>query len=188
MKDMSAVIDTTKKVDWSKVISETGLVFGDKLTVLVKGKATSVTYVRPGVVQKSGSIYYIQDATSAEWLYCFPERLEKLVNNPEVDLANYAGRATKAAIRIAAKTHKSEQYKEAMEKKRQEGIARAQRIANAASAISAIPTVQVTTTPPSTPTVQVPPTTAENTAEPKSGLKSEQKSEQKPAAKVAVKK
>jgi len=70
-----------------------------KITVTVNGKEIRVTPVQPGVVQKTESIFYIQDCVTKEWLYCFPERLARL-NAKQVDLANYKGRDTKKAEKV----------------------------------------------------------------------------------------
>lgn len=81
---------------------------GDKFLITFDGKPITVTFVRPGVVQKTASIFYIRDAVNGEWLYCFPQRLETLIKKG-VDLANYKGRDTKAAERKAEKSQKAEQ-------------------------------------------------------------------------------
>ena len=75
---------------------------GDKFSITFDGKTINVAFVRPGVVQKTASIFYIRDVTTGQWLYCFPERLERLIKKG-TDLANYKGRETKAAERKAAK-------------------------------------------------------------------------------------
>lgn len=66
-----------------------------------KGKLINAATVEPGVVQKTESIFYINDCVSGEWLYCFPERYEKM-KSKGVDFTNYAGRESKAQAREAA--------------------------------------------------------------------------------------
>ena len=101
---------------------------GDKFTVVFDGKTINVTFVRPGVVQKTASIFYIRDCTTGQWLYCFPERLTRLITKG-TDLANYKGRDTKAIERKAAKANAEAQRKakaEAAQKAAAEALAKVQ--------------------------------------------------------------
>jgi hypothetical protein len=66
-----------------------------------KGKQIKAVEVEPGVVQKTASIFYIHDSVSDEWLYCFPERYERM-KKKGVDFTNYMGRSSKAAARETA--------------------------------------------------------------------------------------
>jgi len=66
-----------------------------------KGKQIKVMEVEPGVVQKTASIYYIHDCVTDEWLYCFPERYERM-KKKGVDFTNYMGRSSKATARETA--------------------------------------------------------------------------------------
>lgn len=70
-------------------------------TIEFRGKTITVTDVQPGVVQKSDSIFYVQDCVTKEWLYCNPQRLNKLNEKHRGDLSAYCGRASKAAQRAA---------------------------------------------------------------------------------------
>jgi hypothetical protein len=79
---------------------------GNKVTITFKDKEIECTEVQPGVVQKTPSIFYIQDCVSKEWLYCFPERLERLNDKYNGDLSEYKGRETRAQereVELAAK-------------------------------------------------------------------------------------
>lgn len=76
---------------------------GDRMTIQFKGKDVVVTFVQPGVVQKSSSIFYIQDSVSKEWGYCFPARLENLRKKFNNDLSGYKNRSTKANERAEKK-------------------------------------------------------------------------------------
>ena len=78
----------------------------EKITILFDGKDVEVTPYAPGVVQKTASIFYIQDCVSKEWLYSFPGRLAKLMAKNDNDLSQFKGRATKAAERTVAKAEK----------------------------------------------------------------------------------
>ena len=83
---------------------------GEKIKVVFDGKEIDVTVVQEGVVQKTDSIFYIRDCVTGEYLYCFPSRLAKLQAKQAeglIDLANYKGRATRAAERKAAKAEKA---------------------------------------------------------------------------------
>lgn len=102
-------IPTNTKIDWTQLTT------GDKMKITFDGKTFDVTYVRPGVVQKTASIFYIQDVVTHEWLYCFPERLTNMITKG-VDLANYKGRGTKAIERKAVKETKATAAKERQEK------------------------------------------------------------------------
>ncbi|MDD4390898.1 MAG: hypothetical protein PHW03_08930, partial [Eubacteriales bacterium] len=102
-------IPTNTKIDWTQFTT------GDKMKITFDGKTFDVTYVRPGVVQKTASIFYIQDVVTHEWLYCFPERLTNMITKG-VDLANYKGRDTKAIERKAIKETKAVAAKERQEK------------------------------------------------------------------------
>ena len=75
---------------------------GEVITVRFGGKDIQVTSVQPGVVKKSESIFYIQDSKSGAWLYCSPERLQKVLAKWNGDLSKYQGRASKAADRTEA--------------------------------------------------------------------------------------
>lgn len=77
---------------------------GDKVTIQFKGKDVECTYVQPGVVQKTPSIFYVQDSVTGIWGYCFPARLERLLEKYNGDLSNYKDRATRRAEREATKT------------------------------------------------------------------------------------
>lgn len=79
----------------------------DKITIQFNGKDIEVTPVQPGVVQKTASIYYIQDCVTKEWLYCFPKRLENLLEKHNGDLSQYKGRSTKAKERETMKADKA---------------------------------------------------------------------------------
>lgn len=79
----------------------------NKITIQFDGKDIEVTPVQPGVVQKTPSIFYIQDCVSKEWLYCFPKRLENLLEKHNGDLSQYKGRSTKAKERETAKMAKA---------------------------------------------------------------------------------
>jgi hypothetical protein len=85
---------------------------GDKVTIQFKGKDVECTCVQPGVVQKTPSIFYIQDSVSGDWLYCFPERLENLNRKYEGDLSHYTGRSTRATIRETLAEAKAERKTE----------------------------------------------------------------------------
>ena len=78
----------------------------DKITIQFDGKDVEVTPIQPGVVQKTASIFYIQDCVTKEWLYCFPARLERLLEKYNGDLSGYKGRDTKAGEREASKAAK----------------------------------------------------------------------------------
>ena len=80
---------------------------GDKVTIEFDGKSVECTEVQAGVVQKTASIFYIQDCVSKAWLYCFPARLAKLNAKYEGDLSGFKGRTTKALEREAAKAAKA---------------------------------------------------------------------------------
>ena len=79
---------------------------GDKVTIQFNGKDIECTYVQPGVVQKTPSIFYVQDSVSGEWGYCFPERLERLLEKYNGDLSNYKNRASRRVEREAAEAEK----------------------------------------------------------------------------------
>ena len=111
---------------------------GDKYTIDFDGKQITVSYVRPGVSQKTASIFYIRDSVTGEWLYCFPQRLTTLIEKG-VDLANYKGRETKAAARKDAKVQKATE-KEARAKAAQEAAAAAMaKVANAQPVVAEVP-------------------------------------------------
>lgn len=78
-----------------------------KVNITFKGKTIECDEVQPGVVQKTPSIFYIQDCVTKEWLYCFPERLERLNEKYNGDLSQYKGRGTKAKERDAVSEAKS---------------------------------------------------------------------------------
>jgi hypothetical protein len=80
----------------------------DKIKITVEGKEIEVTEIQPGVVQKSESIYYVQDSVSKEWLYCYPTRLDTLRIKYDNDLSAYKGRETRAAEREQEKKDKIE--------------------------------------------------------------------------------
>lgn len=120
-------IATNTKIDWTQLTT------GDKMKITFDGKTFDVTYVRPGVVQKTASIFYIQDVVTHEWLYCFPERLTNMITKG-VDLANYKGRGTKAIERKAIKETKAAAAKERQEKQLQAAKDAAAKIANATKA------------------------------------------------------
>jgi len=69
---------------------------GDTVTIQFKGKDVECKCIQPGVVQKTASIFYIQDCVSKEWLYCFPERLANLNAKNDGDLSEFKGRQTRA--------------------------------------------------------------------------------------------
>ena len=117
-------IATNTKIDWTQLTT------GDKMKITFDGKTFDVTYVRPGVVQKTASIFYIQDCVTHEWLYCFPERLTNMITKG-VDLANYKGRGTKAIERKAIKETKATAAKERQEKQLQAAKETAAKIASA---------------------------------------------------------
>jgi len=79
---------------------------GDRMTIQFNGKDVEVTFVQAGVVQKTDSIFYVQDSVSGVWGYCFPERLERLRAKYNNDLSGYKNRASKAADKAAAKAAK----------------------------------------------------------------------------------
>ena len=120
-------IATNTKIDWTQLTT------GDKMKITFDGKTFDVTYVRPGVVQKTASIFYIQDCVTHEWLYCFPERLTNMIAKG-IDLANYKGRDTKAIERKAIKETKAVAAKERQEKQLQAAKEAAEKIANATKA------------------------------------------------------
>ena len=120
-------IATNTKIDWTQLTT------GDKMKITFDGKTFDVTYVRPGVVQKTASIFYIQDCVTHEWLYCFPERLTNMIAKG-IDLANYKGRNTKAIERKAIKETKAAVAKERQEKQLQAAKEAAEKIANATKA------------------------------------------------------
>ena len=120
-------IATNTKIDWTQLTT------GDKMKITFDGKTFDVTYVRPGVVQKTASIFYIQDCVTHEWLYCFPERLTNMITKG-TDLANYKGRNTKAIERKAIKETKATAAKERQEKQLQAAKEAAAKIANATKA------------------------------------------------------
>lgn len=117
-------IATNTKIDWTQLTT------GDKMKITFDGKTFDVTYVRPGVVQKTASIFYIQDCVTHEWLYCFPERLTNMITKG-TDLANYKGRNTKAIERKAIKETKAAAAKERQEKQLQAAKDAAAKIASA---------------------------------------------------------
>lgn len=80
---------------------------GDKLQIQFDGKPVDVTYVQPGVVQKTASIFYVQDSVTGVWGYCFPGRLERLLEKYNGDLSNYKNRASRKAERDAEKAEKA---------------------------------------------------------------------------------
>jgi hypothetical protein len=84
-----------------------------KVNITFKNKTIECDEVQPGVVQKTPSIYYVQDCVTKEWLYCFPERLERLNEKYNGDLSNYKGRATKAKEREEVAAKKSQDRIEA---------------------------------------------------------------------------
>ena len=79
---------------------------GDKITIKFNDKDVECTFVQPGVVQKSKSIFYIQDSVSGIWSYSFPQRLERLNAKFNGDLSHYKDRATKKAEREVVKVEK----------------------------------------------------------------------------------
>jgi len=79
---------------------------GDKVTITFDGKNVECTEVCPGGVQKTESIFYIQDSVSKEWNYSFPGRFQKLLEKHNGDLSGYKNRASKAAERNALKAQK----------------------------------------------------------------------------------
>jgi len=85
---------------------------GDKVTIQFGGKDVECTCVQPGVVQKTKSIFYIQDSVSGEWLYCFPARLDRLNAKFNGDLSGFKGRATKAIERVQTKEQKAQEKAE----------------------------------------------------------------------------
>ncbi len=105
----------------------------DKIKITFDGKEVEVTPIQPGVVQKTASIFYIQDCVTKEWLYCFPARLERLLEKYNGDLSQYRGRATKAADRVATKEAK----KAEREAKKAEAEAKAKAKAEEAAAAKA---------------------------------------------------
>ena len=76
------------------------------MTIQFDGKDVEVTFVQEGVVQKTASIFYIRDCVTGEYLYCFPQRLERLLEKYNGDLSQYKGRETKAKERLASKEAK----------------------------------------------------------------------------------
>jgi hypothetical protein len=96
----TAQVAAVEAYDHSKTYNE-----GDKFMIKFNDKPAIVTFVRPGVVQKTATIYYIRDCVSGEWLYCFPQRLTTMISKG-IDLANYKGRESRAADRKAAKAQK----------------------------------------------------------------------------------
>ena len=101
----------------------------DKIKIMFDGKEVEVTPIQPGVVQKTASIFYIQDCVTKEWLYMFPARFERLLEKYNGDLSQYRGRATKAADRAALKEAKKaerEAKKAEAEAKAKEASAKAQ--------------------------------------------------------------
>ncbi len=78
-----------------------------KITIQFDGKDIEVTEYAPGAVQKTASIFYIRDSVSGEYLYCFPQRMAKLLAKNNGDLSNFKGRATKSAERKALKSAKA---------------------------------------------------------------------------------
>ena len=77
-----------------------------KVRIEFNNKPCDCTPVEPGIVQKTDSIYYIQDCVTKKWLYCSPERLLKLRSKP-TDFANYMGRdsakTNKEQVKVAKK-------------------------------------------------------------------------------------
>jgi ATPase subunit of ABC transporter with duplicated ATPase domains len=106
------------------------MTMSDKITIQFDGKDVQVTPIQPGVVQKTASIFYIQDSVTKEYLYCFPARLERLLEKYNGDLSQYKGRDTKAREREAAKATK----KAEREAKKAEAEAKAKAKAEAAAA------------------------------------------------------
>jgi len=81
----------------------------NKITIQFNGKDVQVTPVQPGLVQKSESIFYIQDCINKEWLYGFPARIEKLRAKLNNDFSTYKGRESKALERKATKAAKKDE-------------------------------------------------------------------------------
>lgn len=79
---------------------------GDKVTINFNGKDVEATFVQPGVVQKTESIYYIRDSKSGEWLYCYPIRLATLRVKYNNDLSGYLGRESRSTTREEQKKAK----------------------------------------------------------------------------------
>jgi hypothetical protein len=112
---------------------------GDKVTIQFNGKDVEATIVQPGVVQKTASIFYIQDSVTGEFLYCFPARLANLNSKYNGDLSQYKGRATRAAERANAKAAKAaEKVAKAAAKAQAEADAKAAAEANADATAEAI--------------------------------------------------
>ena len=80
---------------------------GDKVTIQFDGKDVECTFVQPGVVQKTASIFYVQDSVTGEYGYCFPARLERLLEKYNGDLSGYKNRASRKAERDAEKAAKA---------------------------------------------------------------------------------
>ncbi len=78
------------------------------MKVTFNGKEVEVKEVQKGVVQKTDSIFYVQDSVTKEWLYCSPERLEKLRIKYKNDLSGYMGRNSRAEMKAAANKAKAE--------------------------------------------------------------------------------
>ena len=78
----------------------------DKIMIEFKGKQVEVTPIQPGLVQKSPTIFYIQDCMSKKWGFAFPARVERLRETLNNDFATYRDRATKRADKIIAKAAK----------------------------------------------------------------------------------
>ena len=152
-------------------------VAGDKFIITFDGKPITVTFVRPGVVQKTATIFYIRDCVNGEWLYCFPQRLETLIKKG-VDLANYKGRDSKAAERKAEKSQKAEQAiarKVAAEAAAKAALEKVQNTVPVIKEVETAPVAQTETAP-------IPPTT-EPLAEVAAAEEAQAKATKKAAAK-----
>ena len=74
------------------------------MKIQFKGKEIEVSEVVAGVVKKSETVFYIQDAESKEWLYTSKARLDKLtakLGSLEAVGTKYVGRAAKKASKPA---------------------------------------------------------------------------------------
>lgn len=129
----------------------------NRITIQFNGKDVKVTPIQPGVVQRTKSIYYVQDSVTKEWLYCFPERLAKLLKKYNGDLSGYTGRASSKIARDAQKLVKKQEQEAKAKVRAEETAAAAQKIKDDAEtarlAALANPTAEVKP-------VEVPPQTA----------------------------
>jgi hypothetical protein len=159
----------------------------NRITIQFNGKDVKVTPIQPGVVQRTKSIYYVQDSVTKEWLYCFPERLAKLLAKYNGDLSGYTGRASSKVAREAAKLVKKQEMEAKAKLRAEETAAAAQKIKDDAEAARLKAAATGAEAPPVVPAPQtsVGPDTSEDDL---AKIAVQEEAEAKAAKKVAAKK